>query len=146
MKFSRRFACVASVAGTLALATVLASGEAAAGHRNHAGDAAAAGIIGLAAGAVLGSVLTAPQAPPPAYYAPPPREYYAPPPVRYAPPPPPRVYYAPPPPPPVYYTPARSFAPWTPEWSAYCARKYRSFDPRSGTYITYRGEERFCQG
>ncbi|SHL54973.1 BA14K family protein [Roseibium suaedae] len=140
MNFSRRFACAAGLAGALALGTVLASGEAAAGHRNHGGEAAAAGIIGLAAGAVLGSVLTAPQAPPPP-------AYYAPPPVRYAPPPPPRVYYAPPPPPPpVYYAPARAYAPWTPEWAAYCARKYRSFDPRSGTFITYRGEERFCEG
>lgn len=138
MMFTRKFACAAGIAGALVLGTVLTSGAAVAGHRNHAGEAVAAGVIGLAAGAVLGSALTAPQAPPPPVY-------YAPPPVRYA-PPPPRVYYAPPPPPPVYYAPVRSYAPWTPEWAAYCARKYRSFDPRSGTYITYRGEERFCQG
>jgi len=33
----------------------------------------------------------------------------------------------------------------TPAWYEYCARKYRSFDPRSGTYMTYRGVRVACR-
>jgi len=32
-----------------------------------------------------------------------------------------------------------------PDWIAYCARKYRSFDPRSGTYLGRDGLRRYCQ-
>lgn len=32
-----------------------------------------------------------------------------------------------------------------PNWIAYCARKYRSFDPRSGTYLGYDGYRRYCR-
>ncbi|RRN64300.1 BA14K family protein [Caulobacter sp. 602-1] len=32
-----------------------------------------------------------------------------------------------------------------PDWIAYCARKYRSFDPRSGTYLGYDGLRRYCE-
>lgn len=53
----------------------------------------------------------------------------APPPVAYAPPPP---AYAPPPPPPG-------------DWYAYCASKYRSFDPATGTYLGYDGFRHPCQ-
>ena len=64
-------------------------------------------------------------------------------------------YYAPPPP--VYYKPARPHyapppvahryapEPWTPEWYAYCSQRYRSFDPRSGTFQPYHGPRRLCQ-
>ena len=89
-----------------------------------AGRRGGAAIAGFAVGAIVGSALA--------------RPYYAPPPVYYA-PPPPRVYYAPPPR--VYYAPP----PWTPDWYAYCASKYRSFDPRSGTYQPYYGPRRFCR-
>lgn len=59
-----------------------------------------------------------------------------------------RYYYYPPPPP--YYGPARVYRyyapmPWTPEWYAYCTRKYRSFDPASGTYQPYHGPRRLCR-
>lgn len=85
-------------------------------HRDH-GGAAAAGIFGLAAGALLGSALAQPR------------------------------YYAPPPPPPVYYPAPVTYAPapWTADWYAYCASKYRSFDAGSGTYVTYSGVRRVCQ-
>ncbi|MEF2073730.1 BA14K family protein [Consotaella aegiceratis] len=51
----------------------------------------------------------------------------------------PRVYY----PAPSY----RSYrpAPWTAEWYRYCSAKYRSFDPRSGTFQPYHGPRRLCQ-
>ncbi len=47
----------------------------------------------------------------------------------------------PPPPPAGYGRPA----PWTPDWYAYCSSKYRSFDPRSGTYQPYHGPRRLCR-
>ncbi|WP_414832009.1 BA14K family protein [Afifella sp. YEN Y35] len=97
--------------------------------------------------------------PPPRYgpprYGPPP---YGPPrygPPRYGPPrygPPPRWRRPPPPgwgprrpyygPPPVRYGAPR---PWTREWYAYCSSKYRSFDPRTGTYRPYNGPRRLCR-
>ncbi len=30
-------------------------------------------------------------------------------------------------------------------WQAYCASKYRSFDPRTGTYLGYDGLRHPCQ-
>jgi hypothetical protein len=33
---------------------------------------------------------------------------------------------------------------WTPEWQAYCASKFRSFDPSTGTYLGYDGQRHFC--
>ncbi|MCT8266161.1 BA14K family protein [Afifella sp. JA880] len=115
------------------------------GHRHHhrrdrddAGAAVAAGVVGLAAGTLLGSALTAPRAAP---------VYVEPAPVYAAPPP---VYVEPAP---VYAVPARNPlvvydarpAPWTPEWYAYCSSKYRSFDANSGTYQPYNGPRQLCQ-
>lgn len=55
-------------------------------------------------------------------------------------------YYAPPP---VAYVPAPAYryapAPWSPAWYRYCTHKYRSFDPRSGTFQPYNGPRRFCR-
>ncbi|MFQ5625636.1 MAG: BA14K family protein [Methyloligellaceae bacterium] len=55
-------------------------------------------------------------------------------------------YYAPPP---VAYgaPPAYSYAPvpWTPAWYSYCSRRYRSFDPHSGTFQPYYGPRRLCR-
>ena len=31
------------------------------------------------------------------------------------------------------------------DWLAYCSSKYRSFDPRSGTYLGYDGLRHPCQ-
>lgn len=47
----------------------------------------------------------------------------------------------PPPPRRVYRHPR----PWTNAWYAYCSRKYRSFDPRSGTFQPYHGPRRLCR-
>ncbi|PLW78680.1 BA14K family protein [Cohaesibacter celericrescens] len=34
---------------------------------------------------------------------------------------------------------------WTPEWFAYCARKYKSFNAHTGKYRTYSGRSRMCR-
>ncbi len=93
---------------------------------NHAGAAVAAGIIGLAAGAILLGATSRPS--------------YA------APPPPPRNYYPPAPyPGRVVHGPGYGLQPWSPAWYRYCSRKFRSFNPATGTYTTYRGTQRFCR-
>lgn len=58
-------------------------------------------------------------------------------------------YYAPPPPPPVTYYDTRPYvarpAPgYDPDAVARCASRFRSFNVRTGTYVTYEGEERLC--
>lgn len=96
------------------------------GHRN---DALAAGVIGLAAGAIIGSALSQPAQPKIIYQAPPP---------------PPPAYYRPQPvyqPQPVY----RGLDPWTPGWYNYCSNRYRSFNPQTGTFRNYDGRDYFCQ-
>jgi hypothetical protein len=63
--------------------------------------------------------------------------HYQPPSVVYE---PPAVTYRPP------TTPDRiGCAPRTRAWYDRCAARYRSFDPNSGTYVTYSGQERFCR-
>ncbi|MBN9669553.1 BA14K family protein [Roseibium aggregatum] len=66
-----------------------------------------------------------------------------------------RVYVAPP----RYRAPARRYygqpqrvpytktglAPFTPAWVRYCSRKYKSFNPNTGTYLAYSGKYRFCR-
>lgn len=98
-------------------------------HRRHKnndnlGAAVAAGVIGLAAGAILLGATNQPRyaGPPPTHYNPP-----APYPGR------------------VRYNDSISYQPWSPAWYQYCSAKYRSFNPSTGTYTTYRGEQRFCQ-
>ncbi|MEI9413208.1 BA14K family protein [Mesorhizobium salmacidum] len=34
--------------------------------------------------------------------------------------------------------------PWTHEWYVYCSYRYRSFNPRTGTFTGYDGEQYFC--
>ena len=116
-----------AVAIAAATATTLPAPVQAGGH----GDAAVAGVAGFALGTLLGTAASRPR-----YY--PGTVYVAPPPVYVAPPPPPPVIYQPAP---VVYVPA----PWTPEWYSYCARKYRSFDAASGTYIGYDGRPYSCR-
>ncbi len=92
-------------------------------HYSNSGDLVAAGVLGLAAGA-LAVGLTARSEP--VYYDPPYRE-------------PVRAY-----PRRVYDEYAGGFEPWSAEWYDYCSDRYRSFDPRSGTFVGYDGQERFC--
>jgi hypothetical protein len=114
MRYLRSLAVVMAVAAAVTL-----SAPAQAGHH---GDAALAGVAGFAVGTLFGNAMAQPR-----YY---PGTVYV------APPPPPVVYQ----PTPVYYAPA----PWTPEWYAYCARKYGSFDPNSGTFLGYDGYRHTC--
>ncbi len=41
--------------------------------------------------------------------------------------------------------PAASPRPWTNDWYAYCGSKYRSFNPRTGYYLSYSGNHVFCR-
>lgn len=100
-------------------------------HRHHNGDALAAGVVGLAAGALIGSALSNPG---PRYYEPaygddyyvdrPVRRYY----VQQ-----PRVVYA-----------DRYAEPWTRGWYEYCSDRYRTFNSRTGTFTGNDGEQHFC--
>ena len=40
----------------------------------------------------------------------------------------------------------RSLQPWSRGWYNYCRSRYRSFDPRTGTFLGYDGREHFCSG
>ena len=47
-----------------------------------------------------------------------------------------------------YRAPRRYYArpaAWSPAWYRYCSRKYRSFNPNTGYYVTYSGYRRFCR-
>ena len=89
-------------------------------HHDHDGiGALGAGLLGFGVGAIVGSALTPQQV----YVAPPP----------------------PPPPPPAYSPASYGPPPWTPDWYSYCYSLYRSFNPRTGTYIGYDGYEHFCR-
>ncbi len=105
-------------------------------HRHHrggsdAGAAIAGAVIGLAAGAIIGGALSQPD-----------RHYVRPAPIYPAPKP---VYRAPQP---IY--PAPAYGAYPPEpfsdaWYSYCAAKYRSFDPATGTFQPYHGPRRLCR-
>lgn len=121
---------------------------------NRTRDILGAGVIGLGVGALLGSALSQPRVvydppvdyydPPPVYDRPAPRLYY-----RSA----PRAYYGGPivyrrVPPPIYAPPVRSasgYPMWSAGWYSYCEARYRSFDPRSGTFLGYDGRRRYCR-
>lgn len=116
-----RFTKSVAAAAVIALAAFASNAPAQAGDH---GDAIIAGALGFGVGTLFGNATARPR-------------YYAPAPVYVAPPPPP-VYVQPAP---VYYV----LEPWTPDWYAYCGSKYRSFDPRSGTYISHDGYRRMCR-
>ena len=93
---------------------------------------AAAGFV---AGAVVGSALTAP----PYYYGYGPYypgPYYGPPPAVVYGAPPPAAYGAPP--------PAAYGAPVAGDPAAYCAQRFKSYDPATGTYLGYDGVRHPC--
>jgi hypothetical protein len=101
-------------------------------HRHHNGDALAAGVLGLAAGALIVGALNNPQ---PRYYDPGYDDYDG-----YARPAPVRRYYVQPR---VVYA-DRYAEPWTREWYEYCSDRYRTFNSRSGTFTGNDGEQHFC--
>jgi len=86
--------------------------------RSSRSDAVAAGIIGLAAGAIIGSALSQPAPPPPRSR--------------------PQVIYQEPQP--IY----GGLEPWSPGWYNHCSRRYRSFNPNTGTFRGYDGRDHFC--
>lgn len=105
--------------------------------QNSQDQAAAAltiGLIGLTAGALIASTATHPR-----YYNHP--RYY-----RHPAPPPPRVYYRQ-----FHHQPPHpslrgaELQPWTPQWYASCARRYRSFNPDTGYFLANSGQYRFCR-
>jgi BA14K-like protein len=113
-------------------------------HHRHGGgshgDAVAAGVLGLAAGALIVGALNNQQPPPDDYDD----GYYdrdvrpRPAPVRH--------YYAEP----RYYSQPRvvyreGYAePWTRGWYEYCSDRYRTFNARTGTFTGNDGEQHFC--
>jgi hypothetical protein len=103
-----------AIAWSLAIAAAPASARPWHHHGHYHGGGIGAGIAGFAAGALIGGALAGS------------RGYYAPP--AYAGPPP--AYYAPPPGP--------------PDARAYCASRFRSYDPASGTYLGYDGMRHPC--
>ena len=97
------------------------------------GDAIAAGILGLAAGAIIGGILAQPTYRSPVYADPyryqnlgPVGSYYA------------NGYYQEP----VYAR--RSLQPLSRGWYNYCRSRYRTFNPRTGTFFGYDGRVHFC--
>lgn len=118
-------------------------------HHSDNGDALAAGVIGLAAGAIIGGALADSRAnqrvyidpPRPAY-----RPYYGHRPTYYRPAP---RYYEPAPVynrPVVYERPVvyGGYEPWSRGWYDYCSTRYRSFNPSTGTFRGYDGRDHFC--
>lgn len=93
-------------------------------YHSNSGDLAAAGILGLAAGALVVGLASQPE---PVYDNP----------------------YRRPRPRPIREYPETAYLdgalePWSPDWYDYCSDRYRSFNPRSGTFLGYDGEEHFC--
>jgi hypothetical protein len=129
------------LSAALAATTLAAIPGAEAGDRwrhrhNDNGDLVAAGVLGLAVGALAAGAATAS----PRYYEPAPRYYepdyvYVEPRYNYRRVRPARVYVD---------DYAGSLEPWTPELYRYCENRYRSFNPRSGTFTGYDGVQHFC--
>ncbi len=104
-------------------------------HHRHNDDALAAGIIGLAAGALIVGALNQPR-PAPVYR---PRPVYRQVPVydNYPDAPPaPREPHV------IRYN--DQVEPWTRDWYRYCSNRYRSFNAETGTYRGYDGRSHFC--
>lgn len=120
-------------------------------HHHNGGEAAALGIIGLAAGVIVGSAIADSnsrpsrvyepydadpyrRAPQPRYYDDEDEGYYPSAPRAYQ----PRAYQS-------RVVPVRqALEPWTPAWYDYCGNRYRTFDANSGTYVGYDGGRHFC--
>jgi hypothetical protein len=148
MKFAQHALLAAAVTLTpMAAATQAEAGDRYYRHHHSGDDALALGVIGLAAGVIVGSALASP---------PPQRRVYIDRPVSVYdepgyyvddfPPPPPRHAYRPRPvyqkPRPVYQS--YGIEPWTGAWYDYCSQRYRSFNPRTGTFVGYDGRTHFC--
>jgi hypothetical protein len=106
-------------------------------HTSNADAAIVGGVLGLAAGAIIGGALQDNH----------PRRQYIDPPVYDDPEPvyvqPRRVYVQPRR---VYQQPVvyGTLEPWTRDWFEYCSQRYRSFNPNTGTYRGYDSMDHFC--
>jgi len=97
------------------------------------GALVAAGILGLAVGAIAAGVAANRQ--PEVVYDNP---------YRHPRPQPDRDYFPAAPRYSSYDGYAAAYQPWSPEWYRYCSQRYRSFNPETGTYFIRPGVERFC--
>ncbi|WP_375649208.1 BA14K family protein [Bartonella sp. OT172YNZD] len=103
-------------------------------HINNGGDALAAGILGLAAGAILGKVFKQPEQPQFVYQIAPPNQV-----VYQKVPQNQRVYQLQQT---VEYEPVQQS--WESDWLNYCKKKYRSFNPKTGTFRGSDGLNHIC--
>lgn len=101
--------------------------------KNNDKDAIAAGVLGLTAGAILGGVLSKKSEKHVSSHAYPPARHHSP------------KYNKKPRKNDRHYNKKQWSAPYSPEWHRYCSSKYRSFNPRTGTYRTYNGKVQFCE-
>ena len=148
--FSRVFKPAVLAMAIITAFAFAAPGQAEAGSR-HRDRALVAGAVGVTAGVLLGAALAQPRYAAPVYSAPvyaDPDPYYEPEVVyverprrhyRYE----QRRYYQRP----AYREVYSDYAPepWSPDWYAYCASKYRSFDPDTGTFQPYYGPRQVCR-
>jgi len=113
--------------------------------QNSDGDLIAAGILGLAVGAVVAGALAQPEPKGPIYRGPAydrdiDRDYFPLAPgvadYEYA---PEGAGYG------TGYEYASGLEPWSPGWFRYCENRYRTFDPSTGTFTGYDGGQHFCQ-
>lgn len=133
----KRLAHSLVLSATVAAATLVPVLEASAGERwreqrprhpqphhryDATGDLVAAGVLGLAVGIIAAAALD--DASTPDY---PDTDYYPPAPYGGA-----SVAYG------------GQIEPWTRDWYQYCAARYRTFDPRTGTFRGYDGYDHFC--
>lgn len=100
-------------------------------YRDRSGDALAAGVLGLAIGAIIAGAATAPDPYPP--YDLNTGNF----PGNYPPAPAPYQGHA-------SYSYSGVAEPWTQAWYSYCTQRFRSFDAKSGTYLGYDGKRHFC--
>lgn len=91
------------------------------------GNLVAAGILGLAVGAIAAAALSEGNRTAPVYSDPNP---FPPAPGSYRPAP--------------TYVQAGEIEPWTRDWYRYCSTRYRSFNPDTGTFRGYDGYDHFC--
>lgn len=118
----------AAFAALITAGTVLQSAPASAGQGRHDSREAAiaAGILGAAAGLIVGSAVAGNPQPPVIH-----RHYVV--------PKTPARHYRPKPP------VQRMAKPWSREWYRYCIATFRSFNPKTGTYRGYDGRLHFCE-
>lgn len=145
-KFTK--AAIAALIGVASLAPTFTSAEAGDWRNDHRrpiyrhhnnNDALAAGILGLAAGAIIVGALSD-RSPRVIYEEP--RRVYRP---RHV-----TVHDYPDAPRRVYQDQVISYddgvEPWTREWFRYCSNRYQSFNAETGTFRGYDGRDHFCAG